>query len=175
MKIKNETIDAVYVLKKLGLEPGMSVTRALTLVGLQINDGNQHGITVSNKIIKSLGGNPEQHPVAADIMAKALIEQAVLTGSSYDVKAAVAVAEGKLVKIRTTMPYAFAETSSKNSQSTSERARKATSRGGDKKERARVVFDREAGKPAGTIAKIIATEIDITYANAYYYVSRVFK
>lgn len=170
---KQTMIDAVYVLGKLGLEPGMSVTRALTQVGLVINESNQRSVTNANRIIKSLGGEPETHPVAADIVAKALIEQAVLSGSYYDQEAAIKVAQEKLAKIRLTMPYAFAQANDKDSQPT--RARKMSSGGGDKKERARVIFEREAGKPAGAVAKIIATEIDITYANAYYYVSRVFK
>lgn len=168
-------IDAVYVLNKLGLEPGMSVTRALTQVGYIINEGAQRNVTAANKIIKSLGGELESHPIAADIVAKALIEQAVLSGASYDVESARKVAQEKLAKIRLTMPYAFAQASEKESHQASARARKTSTRGGDKKERARAIFDRECGKPVGAIAKIIATEIDITYANAYYYVSRVFK
>lgn len=173
MGYKQTMIDAVYVLNKLGLTPGMSVTRALTQVGLSINEGSQRNATAANQIIKSLGGDPQTHPVAADIVAKALIEQAVLSGASYDVDKAKKVAQEKLDKIRHTMPYAFAQPNEK--ESTSTRARKTSTGSGDKKQRARVIFDREAGKPAGAIAKIIATEIDITYANAYYYVSRVFK
>lgn len=162
-------IDAVYVLNKLGLEPGMSVTRALTQVGFRINESSQHSTTVANKIIKSLGGSPETNPVSADIIAKALIEQAVLSGSSYDYTAANKVAQEKLAKIKLTMPYAFAATAEPI------RAKKMSTRGGDKKERARVIFDRESGKTPGEIARVIASELSITYANAYYYVSRVFK
>jgi hypothetical protein len=162
-------IDAVYVLNKLGLEPGMSVTRALTQVGFRINESSQHSTTVANKIIKSLGGEPETNPVSADIIAKALVEQAVLSGSFYDPTAAIKVAQEKLAKIKLTMPYAFAATAEPI------RAKKMSTRGGDKKERARVIFDRESGKTPGEIARVIASELSITYANAYYYVSRVFK
>lgn len=162
-------IDAVYVLNKLGLEPGMSVTRAVSQVGFQINESNQQGATVANKIIKSLGGTPETNPVSADIVAKALIEQAVLSGASYDYVAANKVAQEKLNKIKLTMPYAFAATAEPI------RAKKMSTRGGDKKERARAIFDRESGKTPGEIARAIASELSITYANAYYYVSRVFK
>lgn len=162
-------IDAVYVLNKLGLEPGMSVTRALTQVGFRINESSQQSATVANKIIKSLGGAPETNPVSADIIAKALVEQAVLSGSSYDPTAANKVAQEKLNKIKLTMPYAFAATAEPI------RAKKMSTRGGDKKERARVIFDRESGKTPGEVARVIASELSITYANAYYYVSRVFK
>jgi hypothetical protein len=162
-------IDAVYVLNKLGLEPGMSVTRALTQVGFKINETGQHAVTVANKIIKSLGGSPETNPVSADIVAKALIEQAVLSGENYNVEAANKVAQEKLTKIKLTMPYAFAATAEPV------RAKKMSTRGGDKKERARIIFDRESNKTPGEIARVIAKELTITYANAYYYVSRVFK
>lgn len=177
MKTNTKMIDAVYVLNKLGIEyePGMSVTRALTQVGTLINEGTQRNVTIANRIIQSLGGTPEEHPTAADIVAKALVEQAVLSGKSYSPEAAVKVAQEKLAKIRTTMPYAFAVAVERDGQLLPARAKKISNRGGDKKQRARVIFEREAGKAAGAIAKIIAAEIDITYANAYYYVSRVFK
>jgi hypothetical protein len=45
----------------------------------------------------------------------------------------------------------------------------------DKKAAARAIFDRMQGSTSGEIAKVIQTELKITYANAYYYVSRVFK
>lgn len=45
----------------------------------------------------------------------------------------------------------------------------------DKKEAARRIFDANKGKGNGEIAKLISTELEITYANAYYYVTRVFK
>ena len=67
MAHKQTMIDAVYVLNKLGLEPGMSVTRALTQVGYVINEGAQRNVTAANKIIKSLGGEPESHPIAAGL------------------------------------------------------------------------------------------------------------
>jgi hypothetical protein len=165
----SNVIDAVYVLNKLGLEPGMSVTRAVTNVGFRINESNQHSTTVANKIIKSLGGMPETNPVSADIIAKALVEQAVLSGENYDAEAAIKVAQEKLTKIKLTMPYAFAATAEPI------RAKKVSSRGGDKKERARSIFQRESGKTPGEVARVIASELSITYANAYYYVSRVFK
>jgi hypothetical protein len=45
----------------------------------------------------------------------------------------------------------------------------------DKKEAARRIFDANQGKGNGEIAKLISAELEITYANAYYYVTRVFK
>lgn len=51
----------------------------------------------------------------------------------------------------------------------------AQPRSSDKKERARAIFLANNTESNNNIAKIIATELDITYSNAYYYVTRVFK
>lgn len=45
----------------------------------------------------------------------------------------------------------------------------------DKKVAAQRIFDSNKDKGNGEIAKMISTELEITYANAYYYVTRVFK
>lgn len=45
----------------------------------------------------------------------------------------------------------------------------------DKREAARRVFIANNTKSSNEIAKIIAQELEITYSNAYYYVTRVFR
>lgn len=45
----------------------------------------------------------------------------------------------------------------------------------DKKVAAQRLFEANKDKGNGEIAKMIASELEITYANAYYYVTRVFK
>jgi len=45
----------------------------------------------------------------------------------------------------------------------------------DKRVAAERIFKEQADKGNGAIAKMIASELEITYANAYYYVTRVFK
>lgn len=45
----------------------------------------------------------------------------------------------------------------------------------DKREAARRVFIANNTKSSTEIAKIIAQELEITYSNAYYYVTRVFR
>jgi len=45
----------------------------------------------------------------------------------------------------------------------------------DKKVAALRLFDAHPDKNNGAIARMIAAELEITYANAYYYVTRVFK
>lgn len=43
-----------------------------------------------------------------------------------------------------------------------------------KKQAALQIFEANKDKGNGQIAKLISTELEITYANAYYYVTRVF-
>ena len=45
----------------------------------------------------------------------------------------------------------------------------------DKKVAAQFIFDANKDKSNGFIARLIEKELEITYANAYYYVTRVFK
>jgi len=45
----------------------------------------------------------------------------------------------------------------------------------DKKVAAKLIFDANKDKGNGEIAQLISKELEITYANAYYYVTRAFK
>ena len=60
-------------------------------------------------------------------------------------------------------------------ESNMEATAKSTKRSGDKKARALEIFESNRDKKASDIAKLIQVELGITFANAYYYVSRVFK
>ncbi len=44
-----------------------------------------------------------------------------------------------------------------------------------KKFAALMLFEANTDKSNGEVARLIAKELEITYANAYYYVTRVFK
>jgi hypothetical protein len=48
-------------------------------------------------------------------------------------------------------------------------------RSNDKKDAAQKLFEANKDKGNGAIATLISKELDITYANSYYYVTRVFK
>lgn len=163
-------IDSVYVLGKMGLRPGMSVTRAITAVGMKINDSTDQ-LKAANKIIISLGAKPVSNTAMADVIAKALVEQAVVNGESYDPEKAIIIATEKFNKIMRTMPYVFATDNQGNPTS--------SGKGGaanDKKTQALEIFNRESGKGLTNtaIAQIIAEELEITLSNAQYYVTRVF-
>ena len=45
----------------------------------------------------------------------------------------------------------------------------------DKKDAALTIYQANPDKNNGAVARLIAAELEITYANAYYYVTRVFK
>jgi len=171
-------IDAVYVLEKMGLKPGMSVSRAITSVGMKINDSSDQ-LKAANRIIVSLGAKPVSNAVMADIYAKALIEQAVLLGVNYEAEAASAVASAKYLKIEQTMPYVFAgsgESTTPVYGTPIASGTKKPKQTNDKKTQALEIFNRETGKGLtnSVIAQTIATELDITLSNAQYYVNRVF-
>lgn len=163
-------IDPVYALNKLGLKPGMSVTRAITSIGMSIDDSSDP-LKAANKIIISLGAKPVSNAAVANVLAKALVEQAVVNGAAYDADKAIVIATEKYNKIMRTMPYVFATDESGNP--TSGKKGKATN---DKKTAALEIYNRESGKKLTNtaIAEIIAKELDITLANAQYYVTRVF-
>lgn len=163
-------IDSVYVLGKLGLKPGMSVTRAITSIGMRISDSTDQ-LKAANKIIISLGAKPVSNVAVADVIAKALVEQAVLNGEKYNPEEALVIATAKYDKIMRTMPYVFV-TDNNGNPTTGKKG--ATTN--DKKTAALEIFNRESGKGLTNtaIAEIIATELDITVSNAQYYVTRVF-
>lgn len=163
-------IDPVYVLSKMGLRPGMSVTRAITKIGMEIDDSSDQ-LKAANKIIISLGAKPVSNVAMANVIAKALVEQAVVQGDAYVPEDAIVVANGKFDKLMARMPYAFSTDNAGNPSLG--KAGKATN---DKKAQALEIFNRETGKKLtnSAIAEIIAKELDISLANAQYYVNRVF-
>jgi hypothetical protein len=167
-------INAKQVLKTYGIKEG-SVVRAIQQVGEDIGLSSDP-LAYANSIISDLGGTDQYDLASARIIAKALVEQA-MTQEEYDRPEAVVIADTKLDKIRKDMPYVFAESEASEDQpSTTTRKVKIKSvKTNDKKPKAKAIFDANKDKTNGEIAQMIAAELEITYANAYYYVSRVFK
>ena len=157
-------IDSEYVLSKLGLRSGMSVTRAITAIGIRISDSSDQ-LKAANKIIISLGAKPVSNVALADVLAKGMVEQAVLRGAEYVPEEAFKIATAKYDRLMAMMPYVF----STDDKTTGGQVN-------DKKVMALEIFNRESGKGLTNtaIAEIIATELEISLANAQYYVTRVF-
>ena len=162
----------------------LSVSRALMSFNIKLDDDRQRKQTICNRLIKDLGCTPIDHPVDAETFAKVLIEQVILNGEDYDPATAASVAAIKVAKIRDRMPELYTNTEVEVVGDTPEELKfkspKKVKRAGksganDKKSAAYKIYVENESKPAGDIARLIASELNITYANAHYYVSRVFK
>lgn len=142
-------------------------------------------LAAANKIITAFGCTAVSDENQARIIAKGLAEQIVVQGLDYDPATAMKIVAEKYMKIERTMPWLFASSTSTQtpvtktdiSGSSTHKKVKKPKRGGDKKERALTIFNTYAGKGVADsdVAKDISKQLDITFANAYYYVTRVFQ
>ncbi len=170
----NTIVNAKQILTSYGIKSD-SVVKAIQQVGEDIGLSSDP-LGYANSIISDLGGSDQYDLASARIMAKAMVEQAIVQ-DEYNTGNATMIAEAKLEKIRTNMPYVFVETESTSGESSSSTSFKPVkpARSNDKKQVAKGIFDANKDKTNGEIAQLIQKELKITYANAYYYVSRVFK
>jgi hypothetical protein len=166
-------VDVQSVFKKYGINPKSSINRTIQDISAKISEASDP-LVYSNRIISQLGGVANVDFVEAPIIAKSLIEQAVIHANDYDPVAAQVVANQKLEKIKQSMPYIF-NMKEKSVEATASNTTTTTKRGGDKKAKALAIFEANRDKSPSDVAKLIQVELGITFANAYYYVSRVFK
>lgn len=161
-----------------------SVTRALTSFNHKLDDDRARKHTVCNRLIADLGCTTVDHPVDAETFAKTLIEQVILNGLDYVPALAAIAARQRVAKIKQKMPELYVgadiEIVGLNGEVSIKRPIKKVKRAGregsgDKKDNAFKIYTQHKDKPTGDIARLIAAELQITYANAHYYVSRVFK
>lgn len=165
------------VLSDLKINPTESVNRIIKDIGIQI-ELKPDRLAAANDIITKLGAPAATKERTAIVLAKGLVEQAVLLGDAYQPEAAMTVVAGKYMKLVDDLPSVYSikkgAKSLANTEGTTTSGR-ASRKNNDKKAAALAIF--EANKSLGNsdIAKMIATELEITFANAYYYVTRVFK
>lgn len=178
-------IDALAVLQSLGISTDQSVHRGIQRV-TEILDGSSSRLNAANRIIMRLGCSPQKDEKHAELIAKALVEQAWNTGRMYDPQVAVEVAQKKYERILHNMPYIFINTATEPVPGTegeteakivSKRVKKAS--GGEANDKEKAAFEIYT-KLKGTmnnnqIAKKIAEELGITVANSSYYINRKFK
>lgn len=157
-------MTAQELLTKNNIPLNQTVHHAIASAG-ELIDNAGHPLEKANFLIKQLGGQEIDNIVIAKLMAKSLIEQVYIKKDDYNSELAISVAKAKVDKIINNSPYIL-QTSEPVAASTPV---------SDKKAAARAIFDRMQGSTSGEIAKAIQNELKITYANAYYYVSRVFK
>ena len=157
-------MNALELLRKNDIPLNQTIHHAIARTG-DVIDNDGHPLAKANFLIKQLGGQEISNIVIAKLMAKSLIEQVYIQKDDYNGELANVVAKAKVDKIINNSPYIL---------QTSE-PEVATAPVSDKKAAARAIFDRMQGSTSGEIVKAIQNELKITYANARYYVDRVFK
>lgn len=163
-------MNVTPILKKLGIDPTMSVHRAIHEVGIIVNEAPNR-LQEANKILVSFGApKVQREDRIAEVLAKGLIEQAVLNPTKFVLEDAMKIANEKYENILSLYPYTLKSTEAKQ-----EAKRKAPRKNNDKKARALEICEENKTLSNAELAKLIAEELDITFANAYYYASRVFK
>jgi hypothetical protein len=162
------------VLKQFNIDPRAGRIRAIQEVGEQIMTASEP-LKMANTVIVKLGGVQQQDFPTARIVAKALVDKA-LSGDKYDTTTAMQYALEKVQKLRKELPFCFQESGESQPGSlTSPQKPKKVRSGGDKKVRALEICEQNSSLSNGQLAKLIEKELEITYANAHYYASRVFK
>lgn len=177
-------IDALAVLESLDISTTASVHRGIKRVS-DILDNATNRLNAANRIIMRLGCSPQKDEKHAELIAKALVEQAWITGRMYDPQAAIQAAQAKYERILNIMPYCFVNTATEDVpledqpevRIVPKRARKSSD--GDVNDKEKAAFDiytkLKGTLPNNQIAKKIAEELGISQANASYYVTRKFK
>lgn len=172
VKEKKGTMQISDFVKTHKVDPN-SVIRSIQTIGLKVNESSDPLLT-ANRIIMSLGGSPLTNPIDARIMAQALTEQLLVQKDAYDTNQAISIATEKLNKIKSEMPFIYATKESDVNTATAD-GKRASRKTNDKKAKAFEIFEQNRDKKESDVAKLIQNQLGITFANAYYYVNRVFK
>lgn len=178
-------IDALAVLQSLGISTDQSVHRGIQRV-TEILDGSSSRLNAANRIIMRLGCSPQKDEKHAELIAKALVEQAWNTGRMYDPQVAVEVAQKKYERILHNMPYIFINTATEpvpgaegeaEARIVSKRVKKASSGEANDKEKAiRQLYEEYKGTMnTNQLCKKIAAQLELTPANVSYYINRKLK
>lgn len=165
-------MNVVETLTKHGISTDKGINKAVFDVSDIVNNSaNRH--KVANKIIQDLGAPSINDERVAVVYVKALVEQAVENQQNFNIEAATKAATLRVEKLFNDIPWAFYVPTKKSAE------REITERQHPdkniKKAAAYKIFCNHKDKTNHAIAKIIAAELNITYSNAFYYASRVFK
>ena len=166
-------MKTAQALKKFDIDPKAGKQRAIQAIGEMIQTAPDP-LSMANSVIVELGGAEVLDFPTARITAKALVEQAVEAGDTFNPEAAQAYATEKVAKLRGQQPEVFTKTAADAAAATKKRGRPATN-GGDLKKKALEICRANAGMTNAQLAQMISRELSISYSNSYYYSSRVFK
>jgi len=173
-------MNATKILEKFQIPTHLTVHHAIAKSG-ELIDCSTHPLSKANHVIKEFGGEETDNIVRARLLAKALVEQAYYARDKFDT-INVLNAVRKVEQVSTKMPFIY-NTSEVVEQAakpltitTKNNVVRASKSNNDKKARALEIFSSlEPTLSAAEKSKIIAEKLEITFANAYYYVTRVFK
>lgn len=171
----NVNMDPVALIESLGIDPHGSPNRAMTIVGEYIDDSADKQLA-ANTILMGLTGRRESTIIEADIVAKYVVKRVMEDKDAFDREAAYKWARDMATRLLQKRPEleAFNAPEVDPDAPTTNANGRANRSNNQKKAAAEVIYNDMIGKPAGEIATAIAKELDISYSNAYYYVSRVF-
>lgn len=166
-------------LQSLNLEPSTNVHRAIKAVG-DIIDLSRDKLQAANEIIVGLGAPAVTKERTAMVLAKGLIEQVLVKGAEYKPEEAMAIVAGKYMRMVEDQPNVYSikngvKSLANSSKSTSTRTSTRASASNNKKAAALAIFEANQTLSKSEIARKIAAELEITQANALYYVCRVFS
>lgn len=165
---------ATQIVESLGIDPAGSVSRAINEVGMYIAESGDK-LLAANTIILGLSRRRESKLLEADIVAKCLVERVLKDGDNFDGEAAYQYAREKVARLIAKMPEILMSEAEVNMEETTQSGR-ANKNNNTKKEKAKIIYDRmKDDNTQSAIAKAIAEELEISFANAFYYVNRVFK
>ena len=179
-------IDAIAVLKDLGIDMNRSIHLGIQRVTESLNSATSK-LNAANRIIMRLGCAPQKEEKHAELVAKALVEQAFLEGRAYDPEQAIEKAQAKYQKILKDMPYIFLATGDDPKSDevvdangmvrVKQRAKKSSpGDANDKKKMVYELYKKYLGQMNNNqMAKKIAEELNLSTANVSYYINRTFK
>lgn len=164
------TVNVEKVLEKAGVSKKLGVQRAVQATGDKIMNAADP-LAVANSIVVGLGGKAQEDFPTARIMAKTMVAEAV-DSPVFVPEQAAKNATAKVAKLKETSKYLF---EGANADATPKKRGRPATNGGDLKKKALEICEANKSLTNGEIAQMIQKQLDITYSNAYYYVSRVFK
>jgi hypothetical protein len=129
-----------------------------------------------NKFLKEFGCSSYENRVDAEIAAKAVIERVLMQQDEFNTADAMDHARSRIAQLRERMPELWASSEieeivdGKVKRTTVKKGRKS-----DVKEKAREIYEANKQRDKKDIILLMSKELNITKANASYYVSRVFS
>lgn len=162
------------VLNGLKIDPAAGINKAVYDIGVLVNNSSNR-LLAANKIITSLGAPKVLKEREAVITSQALIEQAVMNPTNFIIEDVKKLVDIRMQNLKIDIPWAFIDTVHVSTYKRKTNTKRESPKDNNKKQNAEIIFNQNKDKSNGEIAKIIAKELDISYSNAFYYTSRVFK